>query len=330
MTIRRPPRVLLVVLLLVLAAPGLAVAQPSEKLTRIGFLAASSAGREKPLIAAFRAGMRDLGHREGATYMLDERYGGGRFETLPGLAADLLTRRVDLFLVAGAPAAQAAKSVTSTVPIVMTNAADPVGIGLVTSLARPGGNVTGLSDFNEGVVAKRLSLLKEIIPGATRVAVLYNTTNPTNPRQLKLTQDAARALGITVIALDVRTPADLDRAAVAIEKERPHALLAIGDPALGSMRKQLVDLAAKHRLPATWSGKDALELGGLMSYGTRFEDLYRRAASYVDRILKGANPADLPIEQPSTFEFVLNMRTARALGLSIPPAIALQADRIIE
>ena len=315
---------------LVCAPPATAAAQSPDRVARIGFLGASAPEREQPLLGAFRKAMRELGHREGTTFVIEERYGGGRFETLPALAAELLARRIDLFLVAGAPAAHAAKKVTTTLLIVMTNAADPVGVGLVASLARPGGNVTGLSDFNEGVVAKRLAILKEIIPSASRVAVLYNPTNPTNPRQLKLTQDAARTLGITVLALDIRAAADLERAASVIEKERPHALLAIGDPALGSMRRQLVELAAKYRLPATWSGKDALEHGGLMSYGTRFEDLYRRAASYVDRILKGANPADLPIEQPSTFEFVLNMKTARALGLTVPMSIIFQADRIIE
>jgi putative ABC transport system substrate-binding protein len=314
----------------VLAASFPTAAQPPDRVVRIGFLAASGPERERRLLESFQQGLRELGYREGVNFVIEERYAGGRFERLPELAAELLKRRADILLVAGAPAAQAAKRVTTTVPIVMTNAADPVGTGLVASLARPGGNVTGLSDFNEGVVAKRLALVKEIIPSASRVAVLYNPGNPTNPLQLKMTQDAARTLGITVIPLDVRTAEDLDRASVTIQKERPQALLAIGDPALGSLRAQLVQLAAKHRLPATFSGKDSIDLGGLMSYGTRFEDLYRRAASYVDRIVKGASPADLPIEQPSTFEFVLNLRTARALGLTIPPAVVLRADRVIE
>ena len=317
-------------MLVVVASAAPLGAQAPQKIARIGFLAASGPEREQPLLAAFRAAMRDLGHRQGATFVLDELYAGGRFEQLPEMAAELVKRRADLLLVAGAPAAQAAKRITSTLPIVMTNAADPVGTGLVTSLARPGGNVTGLSDFNEGVVTKRLEILKEIIPGATRVAVLYNPGNPTNPRQLKLTQDAARPLGMTVLALAVRNADDLQRASAAIQKERPGALLAIGDPALGSLRRELVEFAVKHRLPATFSGKDSIDLGGLMSYGTRFEDLYRRAASYVDRILKGASPADLPIEQPSTFEFVLNLKVARALGLTVPPAVVLRADRVIE
>ena len=312
--------------LLPMPAHGQAPVKPA----RIGFIAASGPERERPLLVAFRAAMRDLGHREGVTFTLEERYAGGAFDTLPAIAAELLKRGADILLCAGAPAAQGARRVTSSVPIVMTNAADPVGTGLVASLARPGGNITGLSDFNEGVVMKRLEILKEIIPSLTRVAVLYNPANPTNPRQLKLTQEAARPLGISVLALEVRGADDVARASAAIQKERPGALLAIGDPALGSLRPQLVDLAARYRLPASFSGKDSIDLGGLMSYGTRFEDLYRRAATYVDRVLKGANPADLPIEQPSTFEFVLNLRTARALGLTIPRSVVLRADRVIE
>jgi putative ABC transport system substrate-binding protein len=261
---------------------------------------------------------------------LEEGYANGRFERLPALATELVQRGVDVLLVAGAPPAQAAKKVTSEIPIVMTNAADPVGTGLVASLARPGGNVTGLSDFGEGVIAKRLSLMKEVVPSATRVGVLDNPANATNPIQLRLTEDAGRSLGIAVVALDALSEADLERASATVQKERLGALLVVGDPGLGSMRKQVLALAGRHRLPAIFFTKDGIDEGGLMSYGPRFEDLYRRAAGYVDKILKGAHPGDLPIEQPSTFEFVLNMRTARALGLTIPPAVALQADRVIE
>ena len=320
----------IVLLLVFLAVPPSSAAQTSDKTTRIGFLAASGPEREKPLLAAFQRALRELGYREGANVVIEERYADGRFERLPALAAELLKRRADILVVAGAPAAQAAKKVTATVPIVMTNAADPVGTGLVASLARPGGNVTGLSDFNEGVVVKRLELVKEVIPSASRVAVLYNPANPTNPRQLKLIQDAAPTLGITVVPLEARTADDVDRAFGSMRKERPDALLTIGDPALGSLRRKILDLAAKHRLAATFTGKEGIDQGGLMSYGPRFEDLYRRAATYVDKILKGVNPADLPVEQPSTFEMVLNLKTARALGLTVPPSVVLRADRVIE
>ncbi|MBM3221117.1 MAG: ABC transporter substrate-binding protein [Candidatus Rokubacteria bacterium] len=334
MTIRVRRRLLVVAWLVVvvgaaLAAPWPAAAQ-AEKLARIGFLAASTPGRDQRLLGFFKQGMRDLGYREGTTLVVEERYAEGRFEKLPELAADLLKRRVDVLLVAGAPSAQAAKRVTQTVPIVMTNAADPVGTGLVSSLARPGGNVTGLSDFNEGTVAKRLSLIKEILPSASRVAVFYNPSNPTNPRQLKLTQDAARTVGITLTPFQTPTSDDLDRAFVGIQKERPDAILAIGDPALGALRLRIIAHAVRHRVPVTFSTQEGSEEGGLMSYGARVEDLDRRAATYVDKVLKGANPGDLPIEQPSTFEFVLNLKTARALGLTIPASVAFRADRVIE
>jgi putative ABC transport system substrate-binding protein len=310
-----------------LLAISSALAQPAGRPARLGFLAASSPDRERPLLAAFRAALADLGYRDA---VVEERSANGRFERLPDLAAELVKRRVDVLVVAGAPPAQAAKRATSTIPIVMTNAADPVGTGLVTSLARPGGNVTGLSDLGEGVVAKRLALMKEVVPAVTRVGVLYNPANPTNPIQLKLTEDAARTLGITVLPLTASRADDLTRVAATIQRERPGALLVMGDPGLGSLRTEVLGLAARSRLPAIFFTKDGIDEGGLMSYGPRFDDLYRRAAGYVDKILRGAHPGDLPIEQPSTFEFVLNLRTARALGIAVPQAVAFRADRVID
>jgi putative ABC transport system substrate-binding protein len=307
------------------ALPGFS--QPS--VARIGFLGASGPAREKPLLEEFRRAFQELGYR-GQNVVIEERYADGAFDRLPGLAAELLAAKPNVLLVAGAPAAQAAKRVTTTVPIVMTNSADPVGIGLVTSLARPGANLTGLSDFNDGVVTKRLALLKEMVPTLTRVAVLYNPANPTNPGQLRLATDASRTLGLAVLALEARNAADVDRAFATIQKERPGALFAIGDPALGTLRPQILELVRKHRMPASFTGKERIENGGLFAYGPRFEDLYRRAAVYVDKILKGAKPADLPIEQPNTFEFVLNLKTARSLGLTVPQSIVVQADRVIE
>jgi putative ABC transport system substrate-binding protein len=315
-------------ILIAVVIPG--EAQPPAKTAKIGFLAASSPEREQRLIAAFKQAFRDLGYQEGKHYRLEQRYAGGRFERLPELVADLLRLKVDVLLAAGAPAAHAAKNATTVVPIVMTNAADPVGTGLVASLARPGGNITGLSDFNEGVVAKRLELLKEVVPAASRVAVLFNPANPTNPIQLRLTQAAARALGITLLPLEAQGPEDIDRAFATIRQEHPGALLVFGDPLLGSFRSKIVELTTQARLPSMYSTKEGAEGGALMGYGADFAELYRRAAWYVDKILKGANPADLPIEQPSKFEFAINLRTARGMGLAVPPAVLFRADRVIQ
>ncbi len=254
----------------------------------------------------------------------------GRDENLPQLAAQLVRLKVDLLVVAGTPAAQAAKTLTTVIPIVMTNAADPVGTGLVASLARPGGNITGLSDFNTGVVAKRLELLKEVIPSAIRVAALLNPANPANPRQIALTQAAASGLGVTILSFEAERANEIARAFVTMKHERSTGLIVIGDPTLGAHRKLILELAAKNRLPAVYSQSQWVSAGGLMSFGTNFADLYRRAATYVDKILKGAKPADRPVEQPTKFELVINLKTAKALGLTIPPALLQRADQVIE
>jgi len=233
--------------------------------------------------------------------------------------------------VMGAPAAHAAKNATSVIPIVIGNAADPVGTGLVASLARPGGNITGLSDFNLGVVTKRLELLKEVVPSASRVAVLLNPANPTNPLQLKEIQAVAPALGVTLLPLEAKEPNDIDRAFAVMRNQQAGALIVFGDLMLfGTHQKRLAELALKSRLPAIWAQKENVDAGGLMSYGTNFDDLYRRAAGYVDKILKGAKPADLPVEQPTKFELVINLKTAKALGLTIPQSVMLRADQVIE
>jgi putative ABC transport system substrate-binding protein len=315
---------------LLFAAPLAAEAQSPQKVARLGYLSSSSSERERSLFAAFRQGLQELGYSDGKNIVIAQRYAGGRFEKLPEMAAELVRLNVDILVVTGAPAAQAAKNATTVVPIVMTNHADPVGTAIVASLARPGGNITGLSDFNAAVVAKRLELLKEAVPSASRVAVLSNPANPTNPLQLKLTQDAARALGVTLLSLEARTADEIERAFSVIRRERPGALLIIGDPALGVYRRQIVDLSLKGQLPTMFSSRIAANDGALMSYGTSFEDLHRRAASYVDKILKGAKPSDLPIEQPTKLEMVVNMKTARALGLTIPPSLLLRADQVIE
>jgi len=313
-----------------LAACGeMAEAQQSKKVPRIGYLSSSSAERDKSLLAAFQERLRELGHLEGKNIVIEYRYAAGQFDQLPELARELVRLRVDMLVVAGAPAAHAAKNATSVIPIVMTNAADPVGTGLVASLARPGGNITGLSDFNVGVITKRLELIKEVVPSASRVAVLLNPTNPTNPLQLKEIQAAAPGLGVTPLPLEAKGPDDIERAFTTIGKERPGALIIIGDPMFGSHRRRLAELAAKSRLPAIYTTRQMVEAGGLMAYGTNFEDLYRRAALYVDKILKGTKPADLPVEQPMKFELVINLKTAKQIGLTIPQSVLYRADKVI-
>ena len=274
-------------------------------------------------------GLVALGYVEGTNILIERRYAAGQFARLPDLAADLLHLQVDVLIAGDTPAAQAAKEATRTLPIVMASVADPVGIGLVASLARPGGNITGLSDFNAGVIAKRLELLKDVVPAASHIAVLLNPANPTNPLQWHLTQAAAPALRVTLFAWEATGPDDIERAFATMRQEPPGALLVFGDPMLGAHRQQIVALAGKNRLPAIYSNREPVVVGGLMSYGTSITDLYRRVATYVDKILKGAKPADLPVEQPMKFELVLNLKTAQARGLTIPPAILFQADEVI-
>jgi len=304
-------------------------AQQAKKVARIGFLGSSSAERNKDRLAAFQQVMQELGYLEGKNIVMERRHAAGRFETLPNLAAELVRLNVDVILAEGAPAAHAAKNATRTIPIVMGNAADPVGTGLVADLARPGGNITGLSDFNLGVVTKRLELLKEVVPSASRIAVLLNPTNPTNPLQLQEIQAVAPALGVTLLPMNGKGADDIDRAFTAMKKDRARALIIFGDPLFGTHQKRIVDLAVESRLPTIHSSRPIVEIGGLMSYGTNFDDLYRRAATYVDKILKGTKPADLPVEQPMKFELVINLKTAKQIGVTIPPNVLARADRVI-
>jgi putative ABC transport system substrate-binding protein len=314
----------------ILLAPLAVDAQQAKKIPRIGFLESGGAERMKSRLAAFQQGLQELGYLEGKNIVVEQRYASGKFETLPELAAELIRLNVDVILAGGAPAAHAAKKITTTIPIVIGNAADPVGTGLVTSLARPGGNITGLSDFNLGVVTKRLELLKEVVPSASRVAVLLNPANPTNPLQLKELQAVAPALGVTLLPFEAKRPDDIDRAFTTIRKERSGAILVFGDPMLQTHQRRIAELAAKNRLPAIWAHRESVDAGGLMSYGTNFDDLYRRAATYVDKILKGAKPADLPVEQPTKFELIINLKTAKTLGLTIPQFVLFRADQVIQ
>ena len=313
-----------------LGGTAISDAQQLKKVARIGFLASSSSERVKSRLAAFQQGLRELGYVEGKNVIVEYRSAEGKFERLPEIASELVRLKVDLLVVEGAPAAHATKNATSVIPIVIGNAADPVGTGLVASLARPGGNITGLSDFNLGVVTKRLELLKEIVPSASRVAVLWNPTNPTNPLQLKETQTAAPGLGVTLLSLEAKGADDIERAFSAIRKERPGALIVIGDPMFGTHQKRITQLTIKSRLPAIYGAPESVDAGGLMSYGTNFADLFRRAATYVDKILKGTKPADLPVEQPKKFEFIINLKAAKQIGLTIPPNVLVRADKVIK
>jgi putative ABC transport system substrate-binding protein len=302
-------------------------AQQRGKVFRIGYLSSTSSERQKSRRAAFQQGLRELNYVVGKNIIIEYRYADQKYERLPELVGELIRLNVDVVVAAGAPAAHAAKSATKTIPIV-TQSGDPVGTGLVASLARPGGNITGLSDFTVGVVTKRLELLKEVVPSVSRVAVLWNPTNPTNLVTLKETQTVAPAVGVTLLPLEVKGADDIDRAFTVIRKERPGALIVFGG-VLTTHTRRIVELAVKSRLPAIYAAPEDVDAGGLMSYGTNFDDLFRRAAIYVDKILKGAKPADLPVEQPTKFELIINLKAAKQIGLTIPPNVLARADKVI-
>jgi putative ABC transport system substrate-binding protein len=313
-----------------LAAPFAAESQQAKKIPRIGFLASFSSEQLAGRLPGFQQGLREHGYVEGKNIIIEYRYGAGRNERLPELAAELVRLDVDILFVQGTPAAHAAKKATRTIPIVIGNASDPVGTGLIASLARPGGNITGLSDFNFEVVTKRLELLREVVPSASRIAVLWNPTNPTNPLQMKQIQAVAPGAGVTVISIEAKKAEDIDHAFGLIGKKRADALLVFGDPMLGTHQNRIIELAAKNRLPAIYADIQATDAGGLMSYAVNFGDLYRRAVTYVDKILKGAKPADLPVEQPTKFELVVNVKTAKQIGLTIPASVLYRADKVIQ
>jgi len=310
-----------------LTGPLPAEAQRPSKVPRIGYLSRDSAEGHKSLLAAFQQGLRELGYVDGQNITFEYRYAEGKRHRRSALAVELVRLKVDIIVTGGGGVA-AAKNATSTIPIVMTFSADPVRRGYVASLAHPGGNVTGLSDFHGDLVSKRLELLKEIVPTATRVGVLFRQSSSGSRRMLKDIQAVAPALGMTVLPLAVEGADDFDRAFATIRTERPGGL--IQSVALGRHRRRIVELAAKSRLPAIYTQDQWVAAGGLMSYGSSWPDLFRRAATYVDKILKGAKPADLPVEQPRKFDLVINLKTAKALGLTIPPAVLLQATKVIK
>ena len=309
-----------------LATPLTADAQQPQ-VPRIGVL--SSFSDPDPQVAALTQGLRDLGWVEGQNVAVEYRYANNHLEQFPHLAAELVRLKVDLIVAGGEAGIRAARDATSTIPIVMANSGDPVGTGLIASLSRPGGNVTGLSLLAPDLGGKRLELLKETVPKVSRVGVLWNPTNAVKALELNSTEVAARALGVIVTSHGVRAPADFDRAFAAIGRERPTALITLADPLTRGHKTQLAEFAAKSRLPMIAETRDFAEAGGLMTYGASLLDLYRRAATYVDKILKGAKPGDLPIEQPTKFELVVNLKTAKALGLTIPQSVLVRADEVI-
>jgi putative ABC transport system substrate-binding protein len=315
------------------AAPLAAEAQQATKAARIGYLLSSPAANPH-LHEAFHQGLRDLGYVEGRNLVIEYRSAEGKLERLPALAAELVALKVDVIVAGGGtPAALAAKQATKTIPIVFVPLADPVTSGLVTSLARPGGNVTGLSVLLPELVGKCLEQLTQAVPGVSRVAVLWQPgayPERTGKDMLKGADVAARALGVRLQFLEARGPADFDRAFSDMTRARAGALTVLTSNMLLGERRRLVDLAAKNRLPAVYTWREFVDAGGLMSYGADLADSFRRAATYVDKILKGARPGDLPIEQPTKFELVINLKTAKALGLTIPPSLLARADQIIE
>ena len=309
-----------------LAAPLAAEAQQPAKIPRIGILRSGSP--PDPFVEAFRQGLRELGYVEGRNISIEYRWAKGRNERLPDLAADLVRLKVDIIVVGGFQAL-AAKRATTTIPIVMAVAPDPVGTGLVASLARPGGNVTGFASLSDALPGKWMELLKETLPRVSRVAVLWDPA--TSADLVRDSEAAARALGVRLQTLKVGRPEDVGTAFAEAQKNRAEGLVVLASAFFQAHRTRLVELAAKHRLPTMYFNEDfVVGSGGLMSYSADFKDLFRRSATYVDKILKGAKPADLPVEQPTKFELVINLKTAKALGLAIPRSLLLRADQILE
>src|SRR5438552_1001130 len=313
-----------------LAAPLAAEAQQTGKVYRIGFLGPGPERIYTDPLPSLRAGLRELGYVEGKNIVFEYRFAEDKYERLPGLAAELVRDKVDVIVVHATPGTRAVKQATRTIPIVMVSVGDPVGTGLVASLARPGSNVTGVSNIDVGLAAKRLQLLKEVLPKLSLVAVLRNPTNPVGELQFRETQAAARSLGIEIQLVDVRDPKELESAFSVMAKARAGAFTVMADLLFLSQQQQIATLATKRRLPSVFARGENVAAGGLMSYGPTLADQFRQAATYVDKILKGAKPGDLPVEEPTRMYLVINLKTAKALGLTIPHSVLLRADQIIE
>ena len=319
-------------ILLVIAVMGVGAkvdAQQPTKIPRIGFLITSSAAVIAPRMDAFQQGLRELGYVEGKNIVIERRHAEGKLDRLPALAAELVRLNVDAIVTSGPTATRPAKGATSTIPIVMTFDDDPVGSGFVASLARPGGNITGLSTLAPEISGKQLELLKEIVPRLSRVAVIGTSIRPGTEQALKEIEIAAAAFAMKVQYLDIQIPKEIESFIPSRSEGRADAVLVLQGPIFNSQRAQIADLALKSRLPATYPRREFVEDGGLMSYGVSISDLDRRAATYVDKILKGAKPAELPVEQPKKFEFIVNLKAAKQIGLIVPPNVLARADRVI-
>ena len=312
-----------------LAAPVAGWAQPAGKVPRIGFLFYGAPGPSAE-VDAFRQGLRELGYIEGRNINVEYRFASGSVGRLPELATELVRLKVDVIVTPTTPASMAAKQATGTIPIVFAVVADAVGAGLITNFARPGGNITGLTSISAELSGKRLELLKQVAPKASRLAVLYNPSDRSNVLMLKELQESAPALGLTMHPLEVRGPGEFEGAFAALTRERAQALFGAAGVLTLEHRKTLVSLATKSRIPVMWGHRQFVEVGGLMSYAVNYYDQLRRAAIYVDKILKGAKPGDLPVEQPTRYELVINLTAAKAIGLTIPQALLGRADQVIE
>ena len=319
--------ILFVVILLAVAA--VAEAQQAAKVWRIGFLNPGSSPSTDGRIAAFRLGLRELGYVEGKDIVIERRYAEGRVERLSTMARDLVSLKVDVIVAIGTASVEAAKDATQTIPIILSSG-DPVGSGHVASLARPGGNITGLTNLTPELVGKRLELLKEAVPRLSQVAVVWNPNSPAADLRMKEAEVAARSLHLQLHSAGVRSPNDLEPAFLTMKKERVGALITLRGPLIVNQSKRILDLAAKNRLAAMYDDRSTVEAGGLMSYGANQADLDRRAAYFVDKILKGAKPGALPIEQPMKFELVINLKTAKQIGLTIPPNVLARATKVIK
>ena len=311
-----------------LAAPLAVDAQPAAKVYRIGMLERTSPAINAANLDAFRRGLRDAGYVEGKNLVIEYRSAEGRDDRFPGLATELVRLKVDLIVTRGTPAALAAKNATQAIPVIITGLADPVGQGVVASLARPGGNITGVSAIVTEIYSKRVELLRELAPRVSRIAAILNMSNPSIPAAWKEIERAAQSLGIQAQLVDVRKPDDLGPAFDGAMRQRADAAVVGLDTLTQANQRLIVDLAARHRLPAVYASAEFA--GGLIIYGVNYPDHYRRAASFAERIFKGAQPGDLPVERPTKFELVINLKTAKALGLTIPPSLLQRADQVIE
>jgi putative tryptophan/tyrosine transport system substrate-binding protein len=321
--------VLWVFTFMLLVSGAVAQAQQVKRVPTVGFLTASSPDLQRHLIQAFKQGLLDLGYVEGQNLALEIRAAEGKYERLPALAKDLVNLKADVIFAASAPAIGAAKKAAVNTPIVFETLSDPVADGFVDTLARPGGNLTGLAGLAPELSGKRLELLRDIVPGLTRVGVLLNPKNPNARRLFKETAHYANALAMQLEVFDVRRADELTKAFLTMTKMRIAGLSVVPDPTLFAARQEIADLASKSRLPAVYGISGMAEVGGLMVYGPSLPDLWKRAATYVDKILKGAKPADLPVEQPTKFELIINLKTAKQIGLTIPPNVLARADKVI-